>query len=69
MIVRIVMKTPDVLFDECNNEAGKITPQRDARKEIANEAYEYICNKWMRYGEYLTVEFDTEKGTAMVIQQ
>lgn len=39
----------------------------DIRAERVRKAADGISDKWMPYGEYLYVEFDTEAGTATVL--
>lgn len=75
MKIRVSMKDPDTMQDaveEAFKHAEKpegITdeewePIREAR---ALEAQQEISSRWMPYGEYLYVEFDTEAGTATVL--
>jgi len=75
MKIRVTLKDPDTMQDSVD-EAVKRLPKpaevdkeewadiRDARADKIKSA---ITNRWMRYGEYLDVEFDTDAGTATVL--
>lgn len=76
MKIRVTLKDPDTMPDAVQD-AVKRLPKPDGltdrewaivREERGSEANEHISSKWMDYGEYLTVEFDTEAGTATVIE-
>lgn len=53
----VTMKDPD---HTTQNEAGDTLPYSD-------KSADKIKSKFMEYDEYLTVEFDTETGTARVL--
>lgn len=36
--------------------------------EINKETVEESISKWIKYGEYIKVEFDTDAGTATVLR-
>jgi hypothetical protein len=69
----ITLKDPDGVqdsidaLDEMESVAGlepdEIEAVQEARKEKARE----ITSKWFEYGEYLTVEIDTEAKTCTVL--
>jgi hypothetical protein len=72
--IRVTMKDPDSGYDAVQDAVraglkGSGLPEDEqellfeSRVAKANEA----LGKWMRYGEYLDVEFDTESGTAVVL--
>lgn len=76
MIVTVTLKDPDRLSDACDEAAleslasvGAIS--KNERDEIAasrsDEASEIISKRWMEYGEYITVRFDTVNMTAEVV--
>jgi hypothetical protein len=73
MIFKVQMKDPDMLYDSIRYAVGGIEvdglseSELDAVKEARTEAVETLCRKWFRYGEYLTVEIDTEKETCVVV--
>lgn len=76
MKIRVSLKDPDVMQDAVDD-AVKLLPKpegisegeweslRDGRADAANSA---ISHRWMKYGEYLVVEFDLDAGTATVIE-
>ncbi len=37
-------------------------------KEARTEKYNSFLKKWIEYGEYVTIEFDTVEGTAVVVE-
>ena len=57
MKVRITFKTPDVLDAAI----------QDLTKEEQEEV-QSVAEKFMDYGDYLTVEFDTKAKTCVVIE-
>ena len=56
MRFRLTFKTPDV----CDQIPKGIDEENDAAHELAL--------KFLKYEEYITIEFDTDKGTAIVVQ-
>jgi hypothetical protein len=59
MIVTVTFKTPDAVSDALGT-ADLCDVERDqAEKAIS---------KWVEYGEYISVRFDTDKGTATVLK-
>ena len=75
MKIRVTLKDPDSMQDAVMD-AFKRLPVPDGldadewngiRDERAQKADADISAKWMPYGEYLQVEFDTEAGTATVL--
>lgn len=75
MKIRIHLKDPDGVYDSIN--AAVVTSIRqlglsereasaliDARTEEVTDA----LGKWIKYGEYVSIEFDTEAGTATVCE-
>jgi hypothetical protein len=75
--IRITFKDPDGVW-ECVREAaaeqigdtpGLDKEERelliDSRQEKISDALE----KWIEYGEYVEIEFDTDAGTATVVPQ
>ena len=69
----VTLKDPDVLDDAINDAVDKSFPEglSEEEKELLadgrREEYRLFAGKWMKYGEYLTVEFDTEAGTALLL--
>lgn len=74
MKFKVTMKDPDTLHDAVN-EAVKAQIQEigitdedeiEALTEKRAEKVNEMCGQWFEYGEYLTVEIDTEAKTATV---
>lgn len=74
MKFEITMKDPDGVYD-CMQDAAKewaaqVTgvdeDEREGLVESKHEKLQEICKKWFEYGEYLTVEIDTEAETITV---
>lgn len=77
MKLRITMKDPDGVYDSVWRYAEQHYEERadleaeekgmliEARVDMVNE----MLRKWVRFGEYLTIEVDTEKATAKVVEQ
>jgi hypothetical protein len=73
--VQVTMKDPDVLYDAIadavRDEVAKIPglsdEEREAVCEARVEAVRKIADRWFEYGEYLTVELDTEAKTCVVV--
>lgn len=59
MIIRLHMKTPDVLCQVGDQ----------IRLENINELSEIreLCRRWIEYDENITLEIDTEKETCVVV--
>lgn len=78
MIYNITFKDPDAVIDcveeQLKEQLNKQYPELDifelnALRESRNEKVQKFLSRWIEFGEYLTVEFDDEKGTATVVQQ
>lgn len=75
MKFKVTMKDPDTLHDAIDEavreDIGKIPgltgEDREALFENRREAVAKNAAKWFRYGEYLSVEIDTDTGTATVL--
>lgn len=74
MKIKITFKDPDALID-CINESledlkieGVSDEELEGIKEQRLEEYKELCGKWFKWGEYLTVEVDTEAGTIKVLE-
>lgn len=59
------------LNDEYQNDDSKTQEEKDHVKEHYDEACQmlYLAEKFFKYDEILTVEFDTEKQTATVLKK
>lgn len=75
MKIRVTMKDPDCLHnavrEQVKTEIDKLTGLFETERDhLVEDRIEHInrgCSKWFRYGEYLTVEIDTEAGTCVVV--
>jgi len=72
---QVTMKDPDCLHNAIReavaDEMGNtLLPDDEAEavREMRVEKAQKACARWFRYGEYLTVEIDTEAGTAVVVK-
>jgi len=66
------MKDPDVLDDSINDAVLEsmedvAEDEVDLLKEHRAEKIKSLCSKWFQYGEYITVEIDTESETCIVV--
>ena len=74
MKFKIMMKDPDAPYDAVRDAAAESMPEglseseREILIESRAEELGSFLRRWMRYGEYLSVEFDTEAGTAVVLE-
>ena len=60
MKIRLGFKTPDVT-DDADPPLSEMSEEDRAEAKMAFE-------KWIRYGEYLTIEIDTVTGTCTPIE-
>jgi hypothetical protein len=75
MKIKVTFKDPDGVWESISESVtehvnaieGLDAEERDELKEYRHEAVSEKLKKWIEYGEYLTVAFDTETGTATVI--
>lgn len=76
MKFKVTLKEPDSFHDAINFAVKKELESSftgDAEEDflLADEKREEVntfLEKWVRYSEYITVEFDTETGTATVLE-
>lgn len=75
MKFRVTMKDPDAL-DEPIEDAVKEAPdlaslpedEREILQEHRKVSLREIASRWFEYGEYLTVEIDTDAKTCVVVE-
>jgi len=75
MKFRITMKSPDAADCAIEDAVGSAlfdfegTPEEEEEKraELTEEIGDFL-GTWLKYGELLTVEFDTEANTATVMK-
>lgn len=76
MKLRITLKDPDGISDSIVDAASKSIKQvtdlsddeMDELFDARHELYRGIIGKWVRYGEYVTIEIDTVANTAVVVE-
>lgn len=60
MKFRVTFKTPDVVDNTIEN----LGVEPDEQEAI----YKQVVSKWFKYGEYVTIEVDTNADTATVVE-
>ena len=76
MIVQVQFKDPDGVYESIRDAVQKSLKkieaidedEREQLEEARLEKLQTQLEKWITYGEYLTVEFDTEAMTAKVVE-
>jgi hypothetical protein len=70
------MKDPDCLHNALRDAVAEDMggakldeDEADAVFQLRVEKAQKACARWFRWGEYLTVEIDTDAGTATVIPE
>lgn len=77
MIFRVTFKDPDGPYDDireaAKNAAGAIPgiddDERQAIVEARVEKLRKLTARWFEFGEYVTIEIDTDKMTATVVEK
>lgn len=75
MKFRVQFKDPDVVHDaaveaaEAGMPEGLSEEEKEQLLDARAEKLTDFASTWVKYGEYITVEFDTEAGTATVVKQ
>ena len=75
MKFKVTMKDPDTLIDAIRDAAweavGNVAGVHDSEKkylaENRSEELSELASRWFEYGEYLTVEIDTEAQSIRVV--
>jgi hypothetical protein len=72
MKIKIYLKDPDTLYDSINESVDSLKldlpeEELDAIKELRKEQYREIADDWFEYGEYVTLELDTDTREMRVI--
>lgn len=72
--IKVTLKDPDTLYDAIQDfvdqelkESGLPEDEQDLLKEARVEKYNDACSIYFQYGEYVTIEIDTETSKARVI--
>lgn len=77
MKFRILLKDPDGFCDGFGNAAIESFPALNADLSddefgavisAREEKFKSFAKRWVEYGEYITIEFDTEANTATVVE-
>lgn len=75
MKFRVTMKDPDALddpIDDAVKEAPDLANLPEDERELLQEhrkvSLREIASRWFEYGEYLTVEIDTDAKTCTVVE-
>lgn len=76
MKIKVTMKDPDSMHDAVQDavekevkEIGLTEDETESLIEIRTEKIRDKMYKWFEYGEYLSVEFDTDSMTATVLDK
>jgi hypothetical protein len=76
MKFRVTMKDPDGPCDSIQDAAerslaaieGLDDDERAELQESREVSLRQFASRWMTFGEYITIEFDTETQTAVVVE-
>lgn len=74
MKIRIILKDPDGVGDSIDEAARDSLPEglseeeRDMLFDLRREKIAADCTPWLEYSEYVTIEIDTDAGTAVVVR-
>lgn len=76
MKFKITFKDPDGVYESMRDAARNSVDliegmQPDKKEELIELRYESmyeLCRQWVKYGEYITVEIDTDHNTIEVIR-
>jgi hypothetical protein len=74
MKFKVTMKDPDTLYDAISDAVERDLLKKDGLDEDDRETLSIsrrnkiisLCGRWFKYGEYLTVEIDTDAKTIMI---
>jgi hypothetical protein len=76
MKIRVTLKDPDGFYESIKRAAEESVchleideDEREALAERRREKAGEALGRWVRYGEYVTLEFDTAAGTARVVER
>jgi hypothetical protein len=74
MKISVDIKDPDVFSDAVDEAVkkdvaslGLSTEEAESVAELRAEKVNDFMSRWVEYGEYIRVEFDTDAGTAVVV--
>lgn len=79
MKIKILLKSPDAIYESVreaviqdlrkDDEFPASEPSMDEIEDRIDEVFRGALSKWVVFREYITVEIDTETGTARVCEQ
>lgn len=76
MKIRITLKSPDALEDQVNRAIADAMPADAPDDDATDELHETLklsvwkrLERWISYKEYVTIEFDLDAGTAIVLDR
>ena len=76
---RVTLKDPDGVFESVRDHALQLAAKVKANAAVVElregdwatsikEDIDDDISRWVRHGEYVTIEFDTDAGTATVVE-
>jgi len=72
MKFQVMMKDPDTLYEAIEDAIKELhiegldADELEAVKERRKKSVGEMCRQWFKFGEYLTVEIDTDAETCIV---
>lgn len=76
MLIRVTLKDPDGFYESVNDAVKESLDEIDGLVDEKKKLFEARLEKvwtalepWVEYQEYVTLEFDTDKGTAEVMKR
>lgn len=73
--IRLTLKDPDGVEDSMRDAVNASMPEglSDAENEAVHDIrlgeFQRACRRWVKFGEYVTIEIDTDTDTAVVVEQ
>lgn len=73
MKIKITLKDPDTLYDAVSDAVDNLVidglseDELEAVKEKRKDTYREMAGEWFEFGEYVTLELDTETETIKVL--
>jgi hypothetical protein len=70
MKLRLTFKDPDGVYDSLKEEAIRLLDEEQSAQTVQdkiNDLYD-VVEDYITFGEYVTIEIDTDAGTATVVQ-
>jgi len=75
MKFRVTMKDPDGVYDSMSRAVEQSLPEdgldeeeREQLSETRADLLKKFTGKWLQYSEYAVIEFDTDAGTAILVE-